>query len=264
MILTFSKLPADRQFFDLSLWPAPLANVFVRLLHRRLAIRPEWFVLLSLASGIALSGFLLVHNTHRGILLLLIFCRAFFDNVDGMWARATHTVSTLGGLLDLTTDMVCNILLLLSLGYRLFHATGSFSAIPLTLLAFLLMHLSMTYYSLHYFLYQHEGSLPDSRFVEGDWKDVLRPLVRIYRLSWRLLALVVLRLPRPSAPPTRRFLSGLSIFGLGSHFLYLAVCVLFFKAQDLIYAELALGAVFSGFLVLQKNFPVHPSGTDKS
>lgn len=236
------KLPPEKQFFDLSLWSAPVAQAFVRAFYSRIYLRPEWFVLTALISGIALA-FALFAEVHSRIVVLLIFFRCLFDVIDGMWARATGTVTPLGGLLDLSADIISNTLLFVSLGI-LFFRVRSFWSIPLTLSAYLIMHVTMTFYSMNLFFYQKGDKASISEFIEGNFQDIQTfPLIFLYRITWRPLAIAVSRLT------TRIHLRFLSIFGLGSHLLYLAVCVLFLKPYYLIYVELGLAVIFIFFLL---------------
>ncbi|MDO8520133.1 MAG: CDP-alcohol phosphatidyltransferase family protein [Deltaproteobacteria bacterium] len=247
--MNFSKLPPEKKFFDLSLWPAPLAFLFVKVFHRT-GLRPEWFVLLSFCFGVLLA-LAIVNEASKGWILLFLFFRAFFDVVDGMWARATKTVTPLGGLLDLSGDILSNTLLFAALGLNLSKTIGPMAALGLTCAAWLICHFTMTTYSFNFFLYQTEGKIPPSRFVEGDFQSVrILPLIFLYRMTWRVLALGVLRLRGP--------LGFLSLFGLCSHLLYLTVCVLFWVPEGFVFVELALGLIFVLFLAgrtLKKSRP---------
>lgn len=269
MASPYSKLPPAKQYLDLSLWPVPVATAFVRAL-RALPIcstlRPEFFVLCGLAASTGLAVALTLSATPVWLLLTLMFARATFDVIDGMWARATNTVTPLGALLDLSADFIGNALIFASLGVQLSRATSAGWAIPVTLLTFVLAHVAMTFYSMALFFYQHDGELPVSRFIEGDFgadptrrldRALFPPLVFIYRLSWRVFAIAVFRFSQsrlgftehgPRAPIAKRTLSLLSIFGLASHMLYLAACALFLAPYSLLYVECALGFTFFAFI----------------
>ena len=118
------KLPKSHRFFDVNdLWY--FANVrMVRWLFNK-PISANQITLLSLSLGVLSVCFYLSSNSKALVFgALCLYGKLFFDNVDGMLARARGETSRIGRFFDSFVDFVINVAIYTALSAHLFRQTG--------------------------------------------------------------------------------------------------------------------------------------------
>ena len=249
-----NKVPRRAAFLDLSDYARPLARPVVRWLTPT-RVR-AWHVTLAytLVGGMAVlliaSGDLL----HRRLGALLLPVKSWMDAVDGSLARAQRRPSRVGRFLDSLADFVLNLLLIAVLGRE---TPG------LAFLAFLSMTLQGTLFHRGYVLYRHavggdRTALPDERREERypwDSPGVLRVLQGMYRICYgwqdRLMAMLDRAFCPDTPPPSPRWMTLVSVHGLGFQLLWMVPFIWVGADQALLWSFVLWNLWALGLLILR-------------
>ncbi|MHA2620241.1 MAG: CDP-alcohol phosphatidyltransferase family protein [bacterium JZ-2024 1] len=234
------KVDASARFVDLSDYLRPAADYFVNLLVDT-RISPIQVTLLYgvvgfVAGWLILSGLPETRFIGAGMLML----KNLLDSMDGGLARARKKPSRVGRLLDSLLDFFINAWVL--------YAMAPFQPI-LALAALLSITLQGTFYNYYYVLYRHATFGDTTSKLNEGWESpyaydarwALFILAALYRAvyGWQdTLAMSVdsLLTRGTCPPPTRRFMTFSSIFGLGVHLAWMVAGIVIGKPLWVIYA----------------------------
>jgi len=136
-----SKLPKHNQFFDLSDYGRPIAQLIAQSLKNTLCT-PIHVTLSFIISGLIAIGFIL-YGQYWGALFFLIL-KSILDATDGELARLKNTPSYTGRYFDSISDFILNLFFILTI----WHITDV--DIFIALLAFVALELQGTLYNYYY------------------------------------------------------------------------------------------------------------------
>jgi phosphatidylglycerophosphate synthase len=247
-----SKLPPKDKFLDLSDYGRHLAKPIAKALKHS-PVTPVQVTLSFVACGLAAIYCLFQHFYYAAALLLIL--KSVLDAADGELARLKNTPSYTGRYLDSVSDIILNLLLLLSIGY-ISHCPWA-----LTLLAFFCIQLQGTLYNYYYLVLRSisEGADTTSQIFEkqapraigGESQKLVNVLFMIYTLVYGLFDGIIHRLD-PKAYLSRHFpslfMSFVSIYGLGFQLLIMAGFIAFGQLAYIIPTLICL-SIFLPFLI---------------
>ena len=131
-----------------------LSALFVLFLQYT-PIKPNLLSVLYAVSGIV--GALLLGSTEENLIIagiIIFFLYGIFDWMDGLLARVTKKMSTLGSVLDPWSGYVGSFSFLIGLGLYLFNATQEIHFIYLMILIITIRAIDLKDYSYHYLMYK--------------------------------------------------------------------------------------------------------------
>lgn len=134
----------DKIFYGLSEKCVPVVS----------SLTPNGVTLLSFATGLAASGFLL--NGQRLSAAVSFVVSYWLDTLDGCTARMTDNVTEFGDMLDHVTDVIVWVLFLALLVFK----TKSSLRVPLLLGLLVLMSAAITHLACQHALLQQAGGKP--------------------------------------------------------------------------------------------------------
>ncbi len=215
------KVPPTYRFRDYSDWARPIALRLARIFYR-LGWHPVVPTLLFIALGLW-AAWLMYHHQWR-LAAVLVLLKNILDAADGSLARLRGKPSLVGRYLDSIGDALLNTLWIAVLAW---HCQQWL----LAGLTWLFLHLQVTTMNYFYVLYRHwAGGDTTSKPVEDTAPTgrLARFLWRLYRwyYHWQDLLVATFHHRFWRAAPifqNRRFLSLLSLWGLGMHLTLLAV-----------------------------------------
>ena len=159
MVFTMSKLPQENQFLDLSDYGRPLARYIAT------ALKNTSFTPIHVTIGFVVSGLIAIICLLNGFYWATAFfliLKSILDAADGELARIKNTPSYTGRYLDSVSDIILNLLIILSI----WHVTDL--SIIYTSIAFISLQLQGTLYNYYYVILRnkHQGDTT-SRIFEN-------------------------------------------------------------------------------------------------
>tara|TARA_Y100000590_G_scaffold14934_1_gene17988 strand:- start:5737 stop:6564 length:828 start_codon:yes stop_codon:yes gene_type:complete len=118
-------------------------------------IKPNFLTILYVIAGIA--GALLLGSAQENLIIagvIVFFLYGIFDWSDGLLARVTKKISTLGSVLDPWAGYVVSFVYLIGLGLYLFNATQEIHFIYLMILIITIRALDLKDYSYRWLMYK--------------------------------------------------------------------------------------------------------------
>ena len=222
-----SKLNQEHQFLDLSDYARPFAKILVKFLL------PTPIGAITLTGCFTIIGSISIYHIFMGnflIAAILLPIKSWIDAADGEIARARNKPSYVGRYLDSLCDFLINAGIFIAIAYS---TTSNYS---LALATWISMQLQGTLYNHYYLTRRHQTSGDTtSRLFEYkaprpypyDNKIALFILHKLYLLCYgwqdRLIQTIDSNI---TTPISNRFLTTISIFGLGFQLLVIAACLL--------------------------------------
>lgn len=156
-----SKLPKQNQFLDLSDYGRPIAKVIANSLKNTAFTPIHVTIAFVIAGGIAIACIL---NNYYWASAFFLVLKSILDAADGELARVKNTPSYTGRYLDSVSDIILNLLILMTIWYI---TDGS---LVLTILAFFGIQLQGTLYNYYYVILRnkHAGGDTTSRIFEDE------------------------------------------------------------------------------------------------
>ncbi len=256
------KVPPSRSFFDISDLAGPLG----RWLAVRLIDSPVTPIHLTLAFTVAgLSAALLLAIGH-GLWLaaVLLVIKSALDAADGGLARARRRPSRVGRFLDSDCDFVVNVALYAGLAASAVGRTGHVFYVPLAFAALVTAMLQVSVFNHYYVRYRlATGGDATSRVSEDQaggyaWDDpsALALLYLAYRLIYGWQDSLVARLDKAvapnSPPPSRTFMTAVSVLGLGTQMLVIALGALLGRPEWALWVIVFLLNIYAAGLIFSR------------
>jgi phosphatidylglycerophosphate synthase len=259
---TGGKVPQSQAFFDLS----DLAGPAGRWLARRLVDSPVTPVQLTLAFTAAglVAALLLAIGQAAWLVAILLVLKSALDAADGGLARLRHHPSRVGRFLDSDCDFVVNVAVYAGLAAGIVGRTGQGWYAPLAFLALVSGMLQVSLFNHYYVRYrQATGGDQTSQVHEAEpagyaWDNptLLGPLYAAYRLiyGWQdaLIARLDERVAPQAAPLTRNFMTAVSVMGLGTQLLLLALCAVLGHPEWALWLFVTVFNVYAAGLILSR------------
>ncbi|WP_341224947.1 CDP-alcohol phosphatidyltransferase family protein [uncultured Arcticibacterium sp.] len=228
-----SKLSPDNKFLDFSDYGRSMAKLIVSTVINT-KVTP---IQLTLAFGV--SGLLAVYCIFKGYFVLagvFLILKSILDAADGELARQKNTPSYTGRYLDSIFDIILNLMLLLVIGYL------SYSPLWLTILAFFCVQLQGTLYNYYYVILRNisvDGDQTSKVFeqkapkaFEGEKQSTVNTMFLIFQVLYSFFDRTIQALDNNahrSKNYPNWFMSLVSIYGLGSQLLIIALFLAFGK-----------------------------------
>ena len=259
---TAGKVPQSQAFFDIS----DLAGPAGRWLALRLVDGPVTPIQLTLAFTAAglLAALLLAIGRAAWLVAVLLVLKSALDAADGGLARARHHPSRVGRFLDSDCDFVVNVAVYAGLAAGVVGRTGQLWYVPLAFLALVSGMLQVSLFNHYYVRYrQATGGDQTSQVNEAEpagyaWDRpvLLAPLYLAYRVIYGWQDALVARLDQlaaPDSPPiSRGFMTAVSVLGLGTQLLVLAVCALLGHPEWALWLFVTLFNLYAAGLILSR------------
>ncbi|MDX1315140.1 MAG: CDP-alcohol phosphatidyltransferase family protein [Eudoraea sp.] len=220
------KLPAEYRFVDLSDYGRPLAVRIAQVL-RNTPLTPIHVTIGFVISGL-LAIYCILNQYYLGAVFFLIL-KSILDAADGELARLKNRPSYTGRFLDSVSDIILNLLIVLSIWYV---TNGS---VWLAILAFIGLELQGTLYNYYYAILRnrHQGDTTSRIFEtdvpkahKGEEQRHVNLLFRLYRLFYGGFDKIIYSLDRSAcnAPKMPKWLmTAVSTFGLGFQLLLIGL-----------------------------------------
>lgn len=231
-----SKLPKEYQFTDLSDYGRPVARWIARTFVPT-PITPVHVTVMFIVSGFI--GICCILASYEIAAAFFLIFKSILDAADGELARMRKKPSYIGRFFDSISDIILNLLILLSVWYI------TQSSILLTLLAFFGIQLQGTLYNYYYvILRNHAQGDTTSRIFEeevpealhGENQKMVTFLFKLYKILYgpfdRIIYALDFQASESSNFPSW-FMTALSTFGLGFQLLMIGL-LLVVGLQDLI------------------------------
>jgi len=220
-----SKLPKKFRFIDLSDYGRSIAILIARSL-KNTSTTPVHVTIAFVISGLIGIGFIL-KGYYWFAAFFLIF-KSILDAADGELARIKKKPSYTGRYLDSISDIILNLLILLSIWYV------TDTKLIFAVLAFLGLQLQGTLYNYYYVILRnnHNGDTTSRVFedstpvaLEGEKQSTVNVLFRTYKIFYGSFDNTIYLLDR-SASKSIRFpkslMTAVSTFGLGFQLLIIS------------------------------------------
>jgi uncharacterized membrane protein len=213
-----SKLPEENKFVDLSDYGRPIAILIAK------SLKNTSFTPIHVTIGFVICGFIAIYcilNQYYWATAFFLILKSILDAADGELARVKKTPSYTGRYLDSVSDIILNLLLLLTIWYI------TDSSILLTLLAFIGIQLQGTLYNYYYVILRnkYDGDTTSRVFenerpiaMKGEKQKNVDILFNLYRLFYGVFDKVIYSLDK-KAIESGKFpnwlMTAVSTFGLG-------------------------------------------------
>lgn len=213
-----SKLPKENKFVDLSDYGRPIAILIAK------SLKNTSFTPIHVTIGFVICGFIAIYcilNQYYWATAFFLILKSILDAADGELARVKKTPSYTGRYLDSVSDIILNLLLLLTIWYI------TDSSILLTLLAFIGIQLQGTLYNYYYVILRnkYDGDTTSRVFenerpiaMKGEKQKNVDILFNLYRLFYGVFDKVIYSLDK-KALESGKFpnwlMTAVSTFGLG-------------------------------------------------
>jgi len=213
-----SKLPKENQFFDLSDYGRPVARVIAKSLQN------TSFTAIHVTMAFIVSGIIaivcMLHEYYWATVFFLIL-KSVLDAADGELARLKNQPSYVGRYLDSVSDIILNLLLLLTIQY----ITGT--SLLLTILAFVGLQLQGTLYNYYYVILRnkHNGDTTSRVFelkapkaLKGEKQRNVNILFALYQLFYSVFDRIIYQLDKSASEDEdvpNWLMTAVSTFGLG-------------------------------------------------
>ncbi len=213
-----SKLPKQNQFFDLSDYGRPIAKVIAGSL-KNTAFTPIHVTIAFILSGLIAITCMLNHYYWAAAFFLVL--KSILDAADGELARIKKTPSYTGRYLDSVSDIVLNLLILITVWYV---TNGS---ILYALLAFFGIQLQGTLYNYYYVILRnkYDGDTTSRIFedktpkaLKGEKQQNVDILFGLYTVFYGIFDKIIHRIDSGAVTSKNLpnwFMTAVSTFGLG-------------------------------------------------
>ena len=221
-----SKLPKQNQFLDLSDYGRPVAKKIAQSL-KHTSFTPIHLTIAFVISGLIAIACILNHYYWATVFFLIL--KSILDAADGELARVKKTPSYTGRYLDSVSDIILNLLILITIWYI---TNGSFA---LTLLAFFGLQLQGTLYNYYYVILRNKyNGDTTSRIFESETPKALAGekqrnvniLFKLYTLLYGVFDKIIYKLDRDAVNAQllpNWFMTAVSTFGLGFQLLLIGL-----------------------------------------
>lgn len=223
-----SKLPKENQFLDLSDYGRPIAKIIASTL-KETAFTPIHVTLSFVVCGIIAIQCIL--NDYYWATAFFLVLKSILDAADGELARLKKTPSYTGRYLDSISDIILNLLILLTI----WHVTDG--SLLYTLLAFFGIQLQGTLYNFYYVILRSKwnGDTTSRVFeteipvaLKGEKQKHVTLLFRVYTFCYGIFDRIIYALDKKavtSATFPNWFMTAVSTFGLGFQLLLIGLMV---------------------------------------
>jgi hypothetical protein len=224
------KLPEQYQFIDLSDYGRPLA-VHIAAVLRKTSLTPIHVTISFIIAGL-LAIYCILKGHYLGAVFFLVL-KSILDAADGELARLKKQPSYTGRYLDSVSDIILNLLIVISIWYV---TRGS---AWLAILAFIGLELQGTLYNYYYAILRnrHQGDTTSRVFEtqvpkahKGEEQKHVTLLFKLYRLCYGGFDKIIYALDR-SACKARKIpkwlMTAVSTFGLGFQLLLIGLMLVF-------------------------------------
>ncbi|MFD2586968.1 CDP-alcohol phosphatidyltransferase family protein [Croceitalea marina] len=228
-----SKLPKENQFLDLSDYGRPIAVIIAK------SLKNTAFTPIHVTIGFVICGLLAIYcilNQHYWATAFFLVLKSILDAADGELARVKKTPSYTGRYLDSVSDIILNLLLLITIWYV---TDGS---LLYTLLAFVGIQLQGTLYNYYYVILRnkHDGDTTSRVFennppiaMEGEKQINVDILFGLYTFFYGAFDKIIYTLDKKASESKKLpnwLMTAVSTFGLGFQLLLIGLMlVLGFK-----------------------------------
>jgi phosphatidylglycerophosphate synthase len=221
-----SKLPKQNQFLDLSDYGRPIAKIIANSL-KNTAFTPIHVTIAFIISGLIAIACILNHYYWATAFFLVL--KSILDAADGELARIKNTPSYTGRYLDSVSDIILNLLILMTIWYV---TDGS---LLLTLLAFFGIQLQGTLYNYYYVILRnkYQGDTTSRVFeyetpvaFAGEKQRDVNFLFGLYTLFYGVFDKIIYELDSDAATSQNIpnwFMTAVSTFGLGFQLLLIGI-----------------------------------------
>lgn len=221
-----SKLPKENQFLDLSDYGRPVAKIIAQ------SLKNTTFTPVHVTLGFVISGLLAIIcilNQYYWATAFFLVLKSILDAADGELARLKNTPSYTGRYLDSVSDIILNLLILITIWYV---TSGS---LLYTLLAFLGIQLQGTLYNYYYVILRnkHNGDTTSRIFedrvpkaMKGEKQSNVNMLFGLYSVLYGVFDKTIYWLDRKAVESKHLpnwFMTAVSTFGLGFQLLIIGL-----------------------------------------
>ncbi len=224
-----SKLPKEHQFIDLSDYGRPIARVIAN------SLKNTAFTPIHLTIGFVISGLLAILcilNHYYWATAFFLILKSILDAADGELARIKNQPSYTGRYLDSVSDIILNLMILITIWYV---TDGS---IGYTILAFIGLQLQGTLYNYYYVILRNKynGDTTSRVFerkapkaMHGEKQSTVDFLFGLYSILYGLFDRIIYVLDRKAVASQNLpnwFMTAVSTFGLGFQLLIIGIMLM--------------------------------------
>lgn len=221
-----SKLPKQNQFLDLSDYGRPVAKIIANSL-KNTSFTPIHVTIAFVISGLIAITCMLHHYYWATAFFLVL--KSILDAADGELARVKNTPSYTGRYLDSVSDIILNLLILITIWYV---TDGS---LIYTILAFFGLQLQGTLYNYYYVILRnkHNGDTTSRIFenetpiaLKGEKQRNVDILFGLYTLFYGVFDKIIYRLDKDAVAAQNLpnwLMTAVSTFGLGFQLLIIGL-----------------------------------------
>ena len=254
-LITMSKLPKQNQFLDLSDYGRPLAEVIANLL-KNTSFTPIHVTIAFTVSGLIAIACILSHYYWATAFFLVL--KSILDAADGELARLKNTPSYTGRYLDSVSDIILNLLILVTI----WHVTDG--SLPYALLAFFGLQLQGTLYNYYYVILRnkHNGDTTSRVFevgvpvaMKGEKQRNVDVLFGLYKLFYGVFDKIIYRLDSKAIEGENLpnwFMTAVSTFGLGFQLLIIGLMLAFDFSEYIIPFFISYSVLIFVFIALRR------------
>lgn len=221
-----SKLPKAYRFIDISDYGRPMARFIAdRLKHTR--VTPIHVTIGFIISGLLAIGCICYHQYWAATFFLIL--KSILDAADGELARLKKTPSYTGRYFDSISDILLNLLLILTIWYV------TQGPLPYAILAFVGLQLQGTLYNYYYVILRNryhgdttsrvfENKIPKA--MKGEKQSRVNLLFKLYTLFYGFFDITIYWLDTNAVNGTHWpnwFMTLVSSFGLGFQLLLIGL-----------------------------------------
>lgn len=221
-----SKLPKENQFLDLSDYGRPIARSIAEFL-KNTAFTPVHVTIGFIIAGLLAIVCILNHYYWATVFFLIL--KSILDAADGELARIKKTPSYTGRYLDSVSDIILNLLILITI----WHVTNG--SLLYALLAFFGLQLQGTLYNYYYVILRNKynGDTTSRVFeneapvaMKGETQSNVNLLFRLYTLLYGVFDRIIYNLDSKAVESQNLpnwFMTAVSTFGLGFQLLIIGL-----------------------------------------
>ncbi|QLG43987.1 CDP-alcohol phosphatidyltransferase family protein [Costertonia aggregata] len=250
-----SKLPKENQFLDLSDYGRPVAKAIANSL-KNTSLTPIHVTVGFIISGLLAIICILNHQYWATAFFLIL--KSILDAADGELARVKNTPSYTGRYLDSVSDIILNLLILITI----WHITNG--SLLYTLLAFFGLQLQGTLYNYYYVILRNkfDGDTTSRVFenetpiaMSGEKQRNVNILFGIYSVLYGAFDRIIYRLDRRAVESENLpnwFMTVVSTFGLGFQLLIIGLMLVLGFEQYIIPFFIAYSVFIFVFIGLRR------------
>ena len=259
---TAGKVPQSQSFFDFSDLAGPTGRwLAVRLVDS--PISPIHLTLAFTVAGLA-AALLLAVGRAAWLAAGLLVVKSALDAADGGLARARRRPSRVGRFLDSDCDFVVNVAVYAGIAAGVVGRSGQIGFVLLAFLALVSAMLQVSLFNHYYVRYRlATGGDQTSQVSEiepagyaWDNRALLELLYLPYRVIYGWQDFLVARLDQlaaPDSPPIGRgFMTAVSVLGLGTQLLVLAVFALLGRPEWALWLFVTAFNAYAAALILSR------------